>query len=233
MNCLFKTKFLLTVGITWLMLSCTYDFPQVAPTPTTPGIDPNLSNIVVLGGSSAAGLMDGALYDEGQEASFAAILAQLVEQSIADSLIFTQPKINSSNGLNLREMDNQVLGRYIIEFLHPGRNLSPNENNNPSNDIFKAFTTGESPGEYTGTLALNNFSIPQLRTPQVMEPGLAENPYYHRIATSPGTSVLLDQVIDVNPSLIILALGMDDILPYASNGLIGSLNPDPKKYPGC
>ena len=198
------------------MLSCTYDFPQVAPTPQPPGIDPNLSNMVVLGGSSAAGLMDGALYDEGQGASFAAILAQMVNQSIADSLIFRQPNINSSNGFNLREMDEQV-GKYIIEFLNPG-----------NNEIFKVSTDGELPGEYTGSLALNNFSIPNLRIPQVIDPTLAENPFYHRIANNPGTSVLLDQVIDVNPSLIILALGMDDILSYASNGLIGNLNPDPQ-----
>lgn len=217
MNWLYKIKYLLAASISCTMLSCTYDFPQVPPTPQTPGTDPNLSKMVVLGGSSAAGLMDGALFDEGQGASFGAILAKMVNQSVADSLIFRQPDINSSNGFNLREMDEQVVGKYIIEFLNPG-----------NNEIFKVSTDGELPGEYTGSLALNNFSIPNLRTPQVIDPELAENPFYHRIASNPGTSILLDQVINANPSLIFLALGMDDILSYISNGLIGSLNPDPQ-----
>jgi len=200
---------------TLLLTTCTYDLPEPAPDVTWEPGTSDLQRIVVLGSSIGAGVMDGALYTESQQHSIGALLANQINSINPEPIVFQQPVINSENGFDAQSSISETMGKSFLKFIDPG-----------SVQLFKESLPGELPQDYNGPV-LNNLSIPYLRAPQISETTLSDNPFFQRIASNPGTSLLIDQVIDANPSVVILQLGWDDILPYATNGLTGNADPDP------
>ncbi|MEO5571649.1 MAG: hypothetical protein ABIT08_04870, partial [Bacteroidia bacterium] len=89
------TKITLTVFIFGCICSCktTIDEPKI----TSGRAD--LNKYLAVGGSYTAGYMDGALYLEGQQNSYPAILAKSFA-SVSDE-IFKQPLVNAGVGINL------------------------------------------------------------------------------------------------------------------------------------
>lgn len=171
----------------------------------------DFTNYVAIGNSLTAGFMDGALYNNGQRFSMAALISAQFEATGAPST-FNQPDINSVNGFNtLANTGNgQVLGRFKLDTSIPGP--SPTVN-------------GDSIEPYTGeTSSLNNFGVPgiqlgQLLTPDTGNPSSpAFNPFYARFASAPGSSTILEDVISSNPTFFTLWIGNNDVLGYATGG---------------
>ena len=186
---------------------------QEAENPIPPAFvgDPgalDFTNYVALGNSITAGLMDAALYTDGQAHSFPNLLAQQLQANGVNGGTFSQPDINSANGYSGPGADgvpgtSDDLGRLELSLSQ----LKP------------VPTAGEAPTEFTGDKStLNNFGVPGMRVVDVNSPALASNPYYGRFATTPGVSTVLGDALATNPSFFTYWLGNNDILGYAVDG---------------
>ena len=173
--------------------------------------DADFSNYIAIGNSLTAGFMDGALYNLGQQYSLGALISGQFETTGAPAT-FNQPDINSENGFNTLANTGAgpVLGRFKLDTSIPGP--SPTVNGDPIEP-------------YTGSAAaLNNFGVPGIQVGQLLTPGTGDpsspafNPFYARFASSPGTSTILDDAINTDPSFFTLWIGNNDVLGYASSG---------------
>jgi lysophospholipase L1-like esterase len=169
----------------------------------------NFSKYVAIGNSITAGLMDAALYSNGQFNAFPNILANHLDAVEGISIgAFNQPDINSANGFNflandLNNPEPPFAGRFVLDLSIPG----------------PVPTVGELPTAYAGDRsALNNFGVPGARLLDVLVPGYAQfNPLYGRFASAPDASVLGDATA-AQGTFFTLWLGSNDVLGWASAG---------------
>ena len=210
-----RVKIILITIVCALSQTCEYTFPlPVQPSPLDSGLA-DFSKIVILGDGLGSGFMDGALYAEAQGNSIGAILVNQINLTSTMPIEFNQPEINSQAGYNPLASGSEVRGKFFLKFISP-----------VESQLFKDTDPGELPVVYSGP-TLNNFSVPFLRTPEVLSPDLSDNPFYNRFATEPGVSLLIDQVIASQPSFANIQLGWQDVLAYAMGGLTGNLDPEP------
>ena len=172
----------------------------------------DFSNYVALGNSLTAGLMDAALYTDGQNNSFPNILAQHLQRvegiEIGD---FNQPDINAVNGFNTSLNDPATFaqapptGRFILDTSIPGPVPT---------------TPGQAIDPYTGDkAALNNFGVPGMRLIEVAAPGYGRaNPFFGRFARDLEASSVLSDALATNPTFFTLWLGSNDALSWAIRG---------------
>lgn len=162
----------------------------------------NVGSYVAIGNSLTAGFMDGALYTDGQNNSFPALLARQFQSPGVGGSEFVQPDINSANGFS-GNGPNGPLGRFelSLSLLRP------------------VPTAGEVPTAYTGDKTrLKNFGVPGMRLTDIHNPGLAANGLYARFATNPGVSTVLGEAIGAGPTFYTFWLGNNDVLGYAAGG---------------
>lgn len=188
----------------------------------TPG-SADFSNYVALGNSLTAGFADSALYRISQENSTPAILAQQFS-SLANGGTFTQPLMNDNIG-GLLAGGNQLPGfgpRLVFDGSGPVPLNSLIPTATPTTDILANNPTGP----------FNNLGVPGAKSFHLLAPGYGDvaglfavpptaNPYFVRMASSPGTTVLADAVAQA-PSFISLWIGNNDVLGYALSGGDGS-----------
>jgi hypothetical protein len=201
-----KTK-LLILNLIILSGACTYQFPEEEPYAASDIGAIDIRKVIAVGDDYLAGVMDGALYHSGQLNSIPSVIAG--QLNIISSVTFNQPDVESETGFNFMQSTGEaVYGKWIYSF----------------EDISSSFperilTGGEVPGSYYDDKSLlGNFAIPGLITERIDSVTLNENPYYNRIATSPGSSTLLSDITNSSPTFIILWLGMNDYLGYATCG---------------
>ena len=200
-----------------LVLACEkYELPEVAA-PEAGTAD--FSKVIVVGGNVASGFMNGALYFDGQNQSYPAIIASQMGQAGGGD--FAQPSVGSTsvNGC-YNPTGGCTLGRLYLKLV----NGSP-------------LPTPKSSGElavfapYSGDN--NNFSVPSLTIqtaliPQTGGPANANpyyNPYYARFASAPGTSTVIgDAAAEMadGGTFFIMDLGTNDMLGYALGGASNS-----------
>lgn len=207
--------FLLAVAI----FGCSYDFPtEVQVSEIDPG-EANFDNFMIIGGSMPAGFMDGALYTEGQNLAYPALVSKKIEEATGTQFYVTL-SIDSENGYNfeLEESTGEEGGRYELIF-------RDTEDNYPA----RIPTTGASLSPFTGSLnEVNNFSIPGLRISEVDSVNALDgNPYFDRLNSMPQDHSLLDIVLQNEPSLLLLQLGTDRMFNYVMAGASGEENPAP------
>ena len=159
---------------------------------------------VAIGNSLTAGLMDFALYTDGQKHAFPNLLAKQFQTTGIGGGTFNQPNINSANGYSPGGTGGKLNGRWELS-LGQKRPVP---------------TAGEAIKAYTGDKsALNNLGVPHLRVTQVNNPAVGiGNPYYKRFASQPGTSSVLSQALAAKPTIFTYWLGANDVLEYAVNG---------------
>lgn len=210
----------LLTGILFLLAACNTEDELIeerlaqnpVPDATSPSGSPgsvNFSNYVAIGNSITAGLMDAALYTNGQQNSFPNILANHLNTVEGISIgTFNQPEINSANGFNISVNDlsdpgGQIAGRFVLDLSIPG----------------PVPTVGELPTPYAGDRsALNNFAVPGARVLDVLVPGYGQfNPLYGRFASAADASVLSDATA-AQGTFFTLWLGNNDVLGWATAG---------------
>src|SRR5690606_34881925 len=170
-----------------MLLGCQYEFPEEVPEQPNPG-QADFSKMVAVGNSLTAGFMDGALYNRGQDYSFASILAEQMKQAGGGD--FNAPEINSENGFYSFGPGSIVLGRLVLT---EDKSTSPPQ-------IFPApIGLGDPVGPFDGDKSsLNNFGIPGLSMVTALLPQTGDptsnmyNNYYGRIASNPGTSTVIE-----------------------------------------
>ena len=212
------SKYLIALSAVVALSSCTHDFPEKSA-PSSGSAD--FTKMVSVGNSIASGYMNGALYTDGQKASFPLLIAQQMQH--VGGGVFNQPDINSKHGYS-GAVGPVILGRLRLV----GRIPTP-------------FTSGEIPTPYAGDKsALNNFGVPgatlfTAQTPATGGPGTpmnpAYNPLYARFASKPsldgitGSTIIGDAAAALKDggTFFIFWLGSNDVLGYATGG---ASNPD-------
>ena len=165
----------------------------------------DFTNFVSLGNSITAGYQDGALYNQGQQLSFPALLAEQLQIEGIGGGEFNQPDINSEFGFSSANPAGGFFGRLelSLSLLRPVPN--------PNGELPTAFAGDKS--------ALNNFGVPGMRVVDVADAALAlNNGLYARFATQPGVSTVLGDALATSPTFFTYWLGNNDILGYAAGG---------------
>ncbi len=197
-------------------VACTYEFPEPVIVESTPG-SADFTKIISVGNSITAGYMDGALYNRGQQNSFANILAEQAKSNGGGD--FNVPDINSANGFF--QMGPQgPLGRLVLSVNLQTGAIGP-----------APIGAGDIPGNFTGDKAnLNNFGIPGITLltaliPQTGGPASPANPAYNRLyerfASNPGTSTVIGDAAAAlanGGTFFTFWLGNNDVLGYATGG---------------
>lgn len=199
-----------------LVMGCTYEFPEADPETLPSAGSADFSKFISVGNSLTAGYMDGALYTRGQSNSYPAILA--AQFALAGGGTFNQPDVNSENGC-YNASGGCTQGRLHFVYDDDG-------------DATIVPTTGDGGAAlaaYAGDKsALNNFGVPGV-TIQTAQSNLTGgpsdnayyNPYYARIASSPGTSTLIGDAaaaLEDGGTFFSFWLGNNDVLGYATGG---------------
>ncbi|PCH77311.1 MAG: G-D-S-L family lipolytic protein [Flavobacteriaceae bacterium] len=202
--------------------------PAVDGTEYTSGTA-DFSTFVSVGNSLTAGYSDGALFISGQESSFPNILAK--QFALAGGGAFSQPLMNDNLG-GLLLGGNQIMGnRFYLKF-------------DPVNGVGPVRLSGTPTTEVSTILSgpFNNMGVPGAKSyhlgfsgyGNIAGVGTYANPYYVRMATSPGATVMGD-VMAQSPSFFSLWIGNNDVLSYATSGGDGTDqkgNYDPATYGG-
>src|SRR5690554_2046403 len=196
------------------LVGCQYEFPEEAIGDPNPG-DTDFSKMVAVGNSLTAGFMDGALYNRGQENSYASILAE--QMKAAGGGEFNIPEIDSENGFYAFGPNNVILGRLILTADPNSGAVSP-----------APIGQGDAPSPYTGNKGeLNNFGVPGVTLGTALIPDIGNstnplfNPLYARFASNPGTSTLIGDAAAAladGGTFFTFWLGNNDVLGYATGG---------------
>ncbi len=192
------------------------------PDPDKGDIDP--SHYVAVGSTETSGYADGALYYEGQQNSFAAILAEQLKATGGNDFKIPYVSQNSSGISAVRGNTVTAGAKFIlgsstdclnITSLAPVQ-LSPTDNFNVfSNNI------------YAGSGPFNNMGVPGTKSFQVSYNGYGSianagtgyyNPYFERMAANKTSSSILSDALDQHPTFFTLSIGMHDVLGYALAG---------------
>ncbi|WP_436517084.1 hypothetical protein [Ekhidna sp. To15] len=185
--------------------------------PTVPSTgDLDLSNYVAVGNSLTAGFADGALYPEGQEASFPNILA--TQFLTAGGGAFVQPDISSGNGFGGLS-GTAARGKSFIDLEAA---LAAIAGTGSFANVIQ-FTEGTflSSSSETGS-SLNNFGVPGARVIDLTTAGYGfpdvGNPFYNAFASDPSSSSILNDAVSAEASFFTLWIGSNDVLGYATAG---------------
>jgi hypothetical protein len=189
-----------------------------APQPQKGNID--VSNYVAVGSAVTAGYSDGALYYEGQQFSFANILAGQFDQ--IGGIDFNTPFVpQNSNGISIIPNNSVTINaKFVLGMstdcksvtsLGPIK-LSPTE-------MYGFFSTNG----YSSSSPFNNMGVPNAKAVDVITKGYA-NPFYQRMASHPTNASILTDAIAQNPTFFSLLIGSDDVMAYAmAGGSAGSI----------
>lgn len=194
-----------------------YDFPE--PTAAAPGPgQADFSKTIAIGSSVTAGVMDGALYNRGQQNSFVAILAEQLKEAGGGE--FNLPDVNAEVGSYVLSPPGSNIGRLILRVdpnsgavipspIIPGNPLLPYEGNRSEINNF-------------GVNGMNLAAALSAQTGNINTP---ENPmfnlHYARFASDPGSSTLVGDAAAAladGGTFLVFWLGKNDVLPYALQG---------------
>jgi lysophospholipase L1-like esterase len=215
--------------------SCETSFDE--PKSSAGAVD--LTRYVAIGNSLTAGYADNALYLEGQQNAYPAILAQQFKKA-GGAAVFNTPFLTGDNGtygvspafsLGLQATTPKlILGMKAdckgVTGLSPVLSTAPN----PSNTAF--YTPIFQAGNY-----YQNMGIPGVKSFDLLRHdlgvlGLTMNPFYFRFAsdvTATGTSTVVSDALASNPTFFSLWIGNNDVLGYATSGgsgVVGGTNPN-------
>ena len=178
------------------------------------GLD--FSKYVALGTESSAGFMDGALFNEGQENSFPAILAK--QFTYVGGGEFKQPLFNSTNGFGYGAASKTKLKNKT--FCTGTTSLSAE---------YVAAQGDAGISNYVGGKSFNNMSVPGMKSYQLQSQDfgnplilISGSPYYSRFAIQPGQSTVLADAKNQMPTFFSYGVGTNDALAYAITGGDGS-----------
>ena len=172
----------------------------------------DFTRMVSLGASITAGMTDGALFVAGQMNSYPNIMNGVMSQALDNSgpTNFTQPYTDDNIG-GLLFYGNQIASPRLY-FNGAGPAVLPAT---PTTEI-----TNFTPGPYS------NLGVPGAQAIHVLAPGYGNlagvpaglaNPYFARMASSSGTSVIADALAQ-QPTFVTLWSGGNDALGYATSG---------------
>ncbi len=199
-----------------------------APKPALVSGNADFSKYVAVGASFSAGFTDGALFIAAQQNSFPNMLSQ--KFALAGGGSFTQPLMADNIG-------GFVFGGMPLFDANGNRLFGPRlyfdtETSTPT--PLNATSTTEGTTVLSGPF--NNYGIPGLKSFHLGVPGYGSaNPYFGRMASGLGATVLGDAVAETPTFFTLSEIGGNDVLGYALSGGTGidqTGNFDPSTYGG-
>ena len=208
-----KIKYLLPSVLILALWSCETDVinpDEVYPDPylEIDSGNTDFSTYVSLGASITAGTSDASTFLLSQVNSYPNILANVM--SMAGGGEFTQPYVNDNVG-GLTLFGNVIAGPRLY---FNGAGPVPVDGT-PTTEVSNIM-----PGPY------NNLGVPGMQAIHALAPGYGSldgllagqaNPYFVRMASSPGTSILEDALAQ-SPTFVSVWLGGNDALGFATSG---------------
>lgn len=194
-----------------------YEFPEPTDAAPDPG-QVDFSKTIAIGSSVTAGVMDGALYNRGQQHSYVAILAEQLKEVGGGA--FNLPDINAEVGSYVLSPPGSNIGRLILRAdpnsgaviaapIVPGNPLLPYEGNRSEINNF----------------GVNGMNLAAALSPQTGNINAPDHPmfnlHYARFASNPGTSTLIGDAAAAmgnGGTFFVFWLGKNDVLPYALQG---------------
>ncbi len=201
-------KYLAFVSLSLVACSSDDDSGTVVEVPITSG-EADFTKYVALGNSLTAGFSDNALFKEGQENSFAKLMAD--QFALAGGGEFRIPYTNDNVG-GLTLGGNVISGPRLV-FNGVGPVSLPN--GVPTTEISQTLT-----GPF------NNMGVPGAKSFHLLAPGYGNiaglangtaNPYFVRFRSAPDATVLGDAMAQ-SPTFFSLWIGNNDVLGYATTG---------------
>jgi len=200
-----------------IFLGCSYDPASVAEEQPEIQSNSNLNRFYIFGDTFASGFMDGALYAEGQKNSFGSIVALKLDEAFKKEE-FKQFQIEAENGSNdefLGVQENP--GRFEIYFPTPTF-IYP----------YRGLTQGSS------TLSVVNendeirdFSLPKAKSFELSQANnLSTNTYYQAMYS--GSETPFSRLVNSNPGVVLMFLGMEDVFNFASEGASENMDATPQ-----
>lgn len=195
--------------------------------PDLKGPDPKAGNAdftktVAIGGDYMAGYQDGSLYMKGQKFCIPALLAE--QFKLVGGSSFNQVMMPDNTGLGL---NSKPWESWFITASHLGNttdckgvtSLAP----------LRSQISLSAAAPYLSGIAGNsvqNLSVPYANIADYFNPMFGEpfsasgnkNPYYNRIAGTPGTSTIYTDAKSQNATFITAWVGMEDIFNFAASG---------------
>jgi hypothetical protein len=183
--------------------------------------DANFSKSIAVGGNYMAGYQDGALYRDGQVRSIPALLAR--QFALAGGGEFGQVLFSDNDGLgwNSKPWESWFVKASHLNYRYDcegTRSLGPVKDSLSRNAGLLLAGNNYSASNC-------NFAVPFARTAELFSPLLSANPgnnyvnpFFHRIAATPGTSTAISDAQNANATFFSAWLGMEDIYEYARRG---------------
>jgi lysophospholipase L1-like esterase len=212
-----------------MLAACGNDFSNPVGDTSSDSGSADLSKFVALGDSLTAGYADSALYKMGQENSYPAILAGQFEMVGGGE--FSQPLMSDNlGGLLIGGNPLPDFGNRLV--LNAATESPEAIEGDPMTDVAMPLTG-----------SFNNMGVPGAKSYHLRAPGYGAlagltttpataNPYFVRFASSTSTTMIADAA-GQQPSFIVLWIGNNDVLSYATGGGTGADqtgNPDPTTY---
>ena len=183
-----------------------------------------------IGGRTLSGYQDGALYVKGQENSIPNLIFKQVEEYGGGTFIVSEMSASGEVGVGI----NPKPWTSIFQTKSSLGMRTDCKGEVSLGPVKELYATTDLP-DFDNSSALVNWQnqcIPFARMKDLNDPnfGLSYSngndfPYYHRKAENPGTSTMLSELVNYNPSFLIAWLGMEDIYSYALNGGYGEQIP--------
>lgn len=181
----------------------------------------DFSRPAAIGGSMMSGYQDGALYPKGQEKSIPQLFFDRVAEHGGGS--FSTPIMSNDDGIGVnpkpwtsifqtRSRLNMRTDCEGVESLGPVKSLYQNTD---LSDLDQSASNVNGQYQCAPFATLNRMIDPNF--------GLSFNdgnplPYYHRAASNPGTSTMIGELVEYNPSFLLGWFGMEEVVSYASTG---------------
>lgn len=220
-----KTTFSLFLFSALLLTACQPELD--VPKPQAGNAD--FSKTIAVGGDFMAGYQDGALYRRGQQYCIPALLAE--QFKTAGGGAFSQVLMPDDKGIGLN--DKIWESKYITS-----SRLGYKTDCQGVSSLFpvRATVSAGAAVPYLSGLAGNsiqNFAVPYATLAQYFDPSFGDlaspaaqqNPFYNRIAGTPGVSTILSDAKEQHASFFTAWVGMEDIYTYAASG--GTVGPIP------
>lgn len=211
-----KSSYLITILLTGIFVSgCTPKLEE----PTVDWGDQDFNKVVYVGDSYLSGFQNGALFYNGQDRSIPALFNESL--NLVRGTQFGQPLMPDNEGIGLNSKP------WLSDFVHGSfmGDRTDCEGEVSLGPVKVEFNAG-SAGSYFASVSgsFTNFGVPYVKSADLFDPliGLdyasGGNLYYNRIASSVGTSTIMQDARAINPTFSVVWTGMEDIFDYARNG---------------
>lgn len=193
----------------------------------------NFDRPAAIGGRTLSGYQDGALYAKGQENSIPNLIFEQVEEYGGATFDVNALSAADGVGINPKPWTSIFQTRSKLQ-MRP--DCTGEVSLGPVKDLYGATDLSD----FDNSSALvnkQNQCVPFARMKDLNDPNFGLSyangnnfPYYHRKAENPGTSTMLSELINYNPSFLIAWLGMEDVYSYALDGGIGDPIPSAMSF---